>query len=73
MTKKENACGRVKNMMVLYDKLYRSEDFRAVSAKRHLTTLDDDVTGTVQRVIVGGQSSQWPWRAYIFLIRHESS
>jgi len=31
-------------MMVLYDKLYRSGDFREVSAKEYLTSLVDEVT-----------------------------
>ncbi len=38
-----DAESRVNNMMVLYDKLYRSADFREISAKEYLTTLIDEI------------------------------
>jgi two-component sensor histidine kinase len=41
----EDARGRVQNMMVLYDKLYQSDDFRAISAKEYLTSLIDEIVG----------------------------
>ena len=39
----EDAGSRVRSMMVLYDKLYRSTDFREVSAKAYLTSLIDEI------------------------------
>ena len=39
----EDARGRVQSMMVLYDKLYRSTDFRVISAKQYLTSLIDEI------------------------------
>lgn len=38
-----DASTRVQSMMVLYDKLYRSEDFRAVSLKDYFPTLIDEI------------------------------
>jgi PAS domain S-box-containing protein len=39
----EDARNRVQSMMVLYDKLYRSADFRAISTKQYLTSLIDEI------------------------------
>ncbi len=39
----EDAKSRVQSMMVLYDKLYRSKDFREISAKEYLTSLIDEI------------------------------
>ncbi|MCX5814806.1 MAG: PAS domain S-box protein [Proteobacteria bacterium] len=39
----EDSGNRVRNMMVLYDKLYRSTDFREISAKEYLTSLIDEI------------------------------
>ena len=39
----EGAGNRVRSMMVLYDKLYRSSDFREISAKEYLTSLIDEI------------------------------
>ncbi|MCX5814479.1 MAG: PAS domain S-box protein [Proteobacteria bacterium] len=39
----EDARSRVQSMMILYDKLYRSTDFRAISAKEYLTSLVDEI------------------------------
>jgi len=40
-----DARNRVQSMMVLYDKLYRSGDFRAISAKKYLTSLIGEIVG----------------------------
>ena len=42
----QNAAGRVLSMSVLYDKLYRSEDNGAISIKKYLTALIDEIVGT---------------------------
>ncbi len=39
------ARNRIRSMMVLYDKLYRSEDFTEASAKEYLTHLIDGIAG----------------------------
>ena len=39
----EDSGNRVQSMMVLYDKLYRSADFREVSANEYLTSLIDEI------------------------------
>ncbi|MBA4416926.1 MAG: hypothetical protein C0392_03295 [Syntrophus sp. (in: bacteria)] len=39
----EDAENRVQSMMVLYDKLYRSADFREISSKEYLTSLIDEI------------------------------
>ena len=39
----EDARNRVQSMMVLYDKLYRSADFRVISTKQYLTSLIDEI------------------------------
>ncbi len=39
----QDARNRVKSMMVLYDKLYRSKDFGAISAKEYITSLVDEI------------------------------
>jgi PAS domain S-box-containing protein len=39
----KDAQGRVRSMMVLYDKLYRSANFRTISAKEYLTSLIDEI------------------------------
>jgi two-component sensor histidine kinase len=41
----EDARSRVQSMMVLYDKLYRSGDFRKISTKEYLITLIDEIVG----------------------------
>lgn len=41
----QNAAGRVLSMSVLYDKLYRSEDNGAISIKKYLTALIDEIVG----------------------------
>ncbi|MGV8119071.1 MAG: sensor histidine kinase [Candidatus Xenobiia bacterium LiM19] len=41
------ARSRVKSMMVLYEKLYQSSDFRMISTKVHLGALIDEIAGTV--------------------------
>ena len=38
-----DAAGRVQSMMVLYDKLYRSGDFGAISLQEYVSTLTEDV------------------------------
>ncbi len=43
ITALKDAQGRVRSMMVLYDKLYRSANFRAISAKEYLTSLIDEI------------------------------
>ena len=40
----EDAQNRVQSMLVLYDKLYRSEDFRELSLKEYLPSLVDEIT-----------------------------
>ncbi len=40
----EDASSRVKSMMVLYDKLYQSGDFREVAAREYLISLIDEIT-----------------------------
>jgi PAS domain S-box-containing protein len=42
----QNAAGRVLSMSVLYDKLYRSEDNGAISIKKYLPALIDEIVGT---------------------------
>jgi PAS domain S-box-containing protein len=39
----EEACGRVRSMMVLYDKLYRSPDFSSVSLRDYLPALVGEI------------------------------
>ncbi|MCX5814129.1 MAG: ATP-binding protein [Proteobacteria bacterium] len=39
----DDSQNRVRSMMVLYDKLYRSADFRELSAKEYLTSLIDEI------------------------------
>ena len=39
----QDSRNRVQSMMVLYDKLYRSNDFRAISAKEYITALISEV------------------------------
>jgi len=39
----KNARGRVKSMMVLYDKLYRSKDFKKISFKEYISSLVDEI------------------------------
>ncbi len=39
----QDSQNRVRSMMVLYDKLYRSADFREISAKEYLTSLIDEI------------------------------
>ena len=39
----EDAKNRVRSMMILYDKLYRSADFREISAKEYLTSLIEEI------------------------------
>ncbi len=39
----KDAGSRVRSMMVLYDKLYRSADFREISAKDYLNSLIDEI------------------------------
>ncbi|MBA4419417.1 MAG: hypothetical protein C0392_16165, partial [Syntrophus sp. (in: bacteria)] len=39
----EDARNRIQTMMVLYDKLYRSADFREISTKEYLTSLVDEI------------------------------
>ncbi len=39
----EDARNRVKSMLVLYDKLYQSGDFRKISTKEYLTSLIDEI------------------------------
>ncbi|MBA4417371.1 MAG: hypothetical protein C0392_05620 [Syntrophus sp. (in: bacteria)] len=41
----EDSRSRVQSMMVLYDKLYRSTDFREISTKDYLTSLIDEIVG----------------------------
>ncbi|MCX5816352.1 MAG: PAS domain S-box protein [Proteobacteria bacterium] len=41
----EDAGSRVRSMMVLYDKLYRSADFRKISTKEYLPSLVDEIVG----------------------------
>jgi PAS domain S-box-containing protein len=41
----EDSRSRVQNMMVLYDKLYQSADFRKISAKEYLDTLVKEIIG----------------------------
>jgi len=41
----EDAAGRVRSMMVLYDKLYRSSDIAAVSLKDYLPALVEEIVG----------------------------
>jgi PAS domain S-box-containing protein len=41
----QNAAGRVQSMLVLYDKLYRSEKMNAVSIKEYLPALIDEIFG----------------------------
>ena len=41
----QNAAGRVLSMSVLYDKLYRSEDNGAISIKKYLPALVDEIVG----------------------------
>ncbi len=38
-----DAISRVRSMMILYDKLYRTTDFREISAKKYLTSLIDEI------------------------------
>lgn len=38
-----DASSRIQSMMVLYDKLYRSSDFRKISAKEYLTSLAKEI------------------------------
>lgn len=40
----KDAGNRVRSMMVLYDKLYRSADFREVSTRTYLASLIDEIT-----------------------------
>jgi PAS domain S-box-containing protein len=42
----QDAGSRVRSMMMLYDKLYRSEGFQAISIKEYLSPLADEITGT---------------------------
>lgn len=46
----QDSAGRVKSMMVLYDKLYRSTDERAISIKEYLPPLIDEITGVFMKV-----------------------
>ncbi len=46
-----DARNRIQGMMVIYDKLYRSLDFRSISAKDYLTDLINDVAATYSRVM----------------------
>ena len=39
----QDSRNRVQSMMVLYDKLYRSNDFRAISAKEYVTALISEI------------------------------
>jgi PAS domain S-box-containing protein len=39
------ARGRVQSLMILYDKLYRSEDFKQMSVKEYLSPLVDEIIG----------------------------
>jgi PAS domain S-box-containing protein len=39
----EDARGRLRSMMVLYDKLYRASDLTAISARDYLSTLIDEI------------------------------
>ncbi|MDQ7824167.1 MAG: histidine kinase dimerization/phosphoacceptor domain -containing protein [Candidatus Eremiobacteraeota bacterium] len=41
----EDARSRVQSMMVLYDKLYRSSDFRKISTREYLSALIDEIVG----------------------------
>lgn len=41
----EEAQGRIRSMMLIYDKLYRSEDFLHVSAKEYLEELLEEIAG----------------------------
>jgi PAS domain S-box-containing protein len=41
----EDAGSRVRSMMILYDKLYRSDDFRGVSTKKYISSLVGEITG----------------------------
>lgn len=41
-----DARSRVQSMMVIYDKLYRSDDFRSISAKDYLSNLVKEVSST---------------------------
>ncbi len=41
----KDAQGRVRSMMVLYDKLYRSADFKSISIKEYLTSLIHEIIG----------------------------
>lgn len=41
-----DAAGRVKSMMVMYDKLYRSEDTGEASLKEYLVSLSDEIVNT---------------------------
>jgi PAS domain S-box-containing protein len=40
-----DATSRVRSMMVLYDKLYRSADFKSISIKEYLTSLIHEIIG----------------------------
>jgi PAS domain S-box-containing protein len=39
----EDATNRIRSMMILYDKLYQSIDFRAISIKEYITSLVDEI------------------------------
>jgi two-component system, sensor histidine kinase PdtaS len=41
----KDAKSRINSMMLLYDKLYQSSDFREISTKEYLTTLIDEIVG----------------------------
>jgi PAS domain S-box-containing protein len=41
----QDAKSRIQSMMVLYDKLYRSSDFRGISTKGYLITLINEIVG----------------------------
>ncbi len=41
----EDTSSRIRSMMMLYDKLYRSEGFLAISLKEYLSPLIDEITG----------------------------
>lgn len=40
----QDACSRIKSMQVLYDKLYRSDNFTEISSKDYLSTLISEVS-----------------------------
>jgi len=48
----EDTISRIRSMMVLYDKLYRSEGFIAISIKEYLSPLVDEIAGIFPNIKV---------------------